>query len=59
MSKNDLPFLSEINLQDNKEYIRHIRNLKQALNHKLVLKTLNKVIKFNQEAWLKPYIHMN
>ena len=48
-----------MNLQDNKKYVRHIRNLKQALNHKLVLKKIHKVIKFNQEAWLKPYIHMN
>ena len=36
-----------------------MRNLKQALNHGLVLKEYRKVIKFNQNAWLKPYINMN
>ena len=36
-----------------------MRNLKQALNHGLVLKEYHKVIKFNQNAWLKPYINMN
>ena len=39
--------------------VRHIRNLKQALNHGLVLKKVHRVIKFNQNAWLKPYIDMN
>ena len=37
----------------------HIRNLKQALNHGLVLKKVHRVIKFNQNAWLKPNIDMN
>ena len=38
---------------------RNIGNLKQALNLGLILKKLHKVIKFNQTAWLKPYINMN
>ena len=37
----------------------HIRNLRQAFNHGLVLKKVPGVIKFNQNAWLKPYIDMN
>ena len=37
----------------------HIRNLKQALNHELILKKVHKVIKFNGNPWLKPYIDMN
>ena len=41
------------------EYFIHIRNLKQALNHGLILKKVHRVIKFNQKAWLKPYIDMN
>ena len=57
---NDLTFLPErmntvANLQDKTEYITHIRNLKQALNRGLVLEKVHKVIKFNQNAWLKPY----
>ena len=38
------------NLQDKTEYIFHIRNLKQALSHGLILKTVHRVIKFNQNA---------
>ena len=37
----------------------YIRNLKQALIHGLVFKKVNKTIKFNQEAWLKPYTDMD
>ena len=31
---------------------------KKPINHGLVLKKVHTVIKFNQEAWLKPYIDM-
>ena len=47
------------NLHDQKEYVIHIRNLKQALNHGLILKKRNSVIKLNQEALIKSYINMN
>ena len=47
------------NLHDKPEYVIHMRNLNQTLNHVLVLKKVHKVIKFNQNAWLKPYIDMN
>ena len=67
---HDLPFLPErmivekvkkliANSHDKTEYVIHIRNLKQALNHGLVFKKVHKVIKFNQNAWLKQYIDMN
>ena len=46
-------------LHDKTEYVIHIRNLKQALNHELVLKRLYKVITFKQKAWLKSYIDIN
>ena len=36
------------NLHDKTAYIIHIQNLKQTLNHGLVLKKVNRVIKFNQ-----------
>ena len=42
-----------------KNYVIHIRNLKQVLNRGSILKKVHAVIKFNQEAWLKPYIDMN
>ena len=65
---NDLPFLPErmkiekvekivTNLYDKTEYVIDIRNLKQALNHGLILKRVYRVIKFSQKAWLKSYIY--
>ena len=47
------------NLHDKTKCIKHITTLKQVSNHGLVLKKVHKVIKFNQNAWLKPYIDMN
>ena len=47
------------NLYNKKSYVVHIRSLKQALNHELILKKVHRVIQLNQEAWLKPYIDMN
>ena len=47
------------NLYDKKNYVVHTRSLKQTLNHGLILKKVHRVIQFNQEAWLKPYIDMN
>ena len=36
-----------------------MKALKPALNHGLKFKKVHRVIKFNQKAWLKPYIDMN
>ena len=47
------------NLINKKKYVVHIKSLKQALNHGLKLKKIHRIIEFNQEAWLKPYIDMN
>ena len=47
------------NLYDRKEYVVHIRALKEALNHGLIFKKVHGVTQFNQEAWLKAYIEMN
>ena len=47
------------NLHDKNEFDVHIRNLKLALNHELILKKVHRVIKFNQKDWLKLYNHMN
>ena len=42
-----------------KEYVKHIRNFKQALTYGLALKKMHREIKFSQETWLKTYIDMN
>ena len=47
------------NLHDKTDYVIHIRTLKKALNHGLVLKKVYRLIKFNQNAYLKAYIDMN
>ena len=47
------------NLRDKTEYLIHIGNLKQALNHVLVLTKVHRDVKFNQNAWLNSYIDMN
>ena len=47
------------NLHDKTEYVIYIRILKEVLNHGLVLKKVHRVIKFNQNASLKPYIDLN
>ena len=67
---NDLQFLPEkmkienvkklvVDLYDETEYVIHLRNLNQALNHSLVLRKVYRVIKFNQNALLKQYIDVN
>ena len=56
---NDLPFLLE---HENWKKMKNLyiqRKLKQTLYHGLELKNVNRVIKFNQEVWLKPYIDKN
>ena len=64
---NDLPFLPErtkiekgeklvTNLHYKNEYFIDIRNIKQALNHGLILKSVHRLIKFNEKAWLKLWI---
>ena len=62
---NDLLFLPErvvklvTNLHDKAEFLIHIKNLKQTLNHGSILKKVYRVIKVNQNAWLKRYIDMD
>ena len=65
---SDLPFLpkrmkidkcKKLVLRNKKKHVVHIKSLKQALSHGLKLKKVHRIIEFNQEAWLKPYIDMN
>ena len=66
----DLPFLPEskeankvekliCDIEDKRKYVIHIRALKQALNNRLRLKKVHRIIQFKQKAWLKVYINMN
>ena len=63
----DLAFLAEkmkiekckklvCSIHEKENYVVHIRALKEALNHGLILRKVHKVIQSNQEAWLRPYI---
>ena len=45
------------NKHDKTEYVIHVWDLKQALDQGL--KKVNRLSKFNQNAWLKPCIEMN
>ena len=45
--------------QNKENYVIHIRALKLALNHGLKLTKVHRIIQFDQEDWLKPYIDMN
>ena len=63
---NDLPFMCtkmKINgfekLIPNHKYIIHIRALKQALDHGLVLERIRSCIRFKQSPWMKEYIDFN
>ena len=67
---NELPFLPEkmklgkveklvCNLYDKCRYPIHIKALKQAMEHGLILKKVHRAIVFKQSAWLKPYIEFN
>ena len=46
-------------IKNKEKYVIHIRALKQAINHGLKLTNVHRIIQFDQEAWLKPYIDMN
>ena len=66
----DLPFLPErkkiekcnklvCTIQHKRNYVMNIWAIEKALNHGLILKKVQWVIKFNQVARLKPYIDLN
>ena len=46
-------------VQGKEKHAFHILALKQALSHGLILKKVHRVIRFRQEARLKPYTDMN
>ena len=61
---NDIPFMCTKmkvngveklipNLYYKRKYIIHIRALKQALDHRLILEKIHRCIKFKQSPWMK------
>lgn len=69
---SDLPFCPEhraapgskqkklmTTLYDKERYVIHHKALEQATNHGVILKKINKVLKFKQTPWLKNYIEFN
>ena len=64
---NDIPFMCTKmkvngveklipNLYYKRKYIMHIRALRQALDHGLVLEKIHRCIRFKQSPWMKEYI---
>ena len=67
---NDLPFICANmkingveklvpNLYYKHKYVIHIKALKQAIDHGLVLERIHRCIEFKQSAWMKEYIDFN
>ena len=48
-----------LNLMDKENYVAHIRTLKFYLNKGMGLKSLNRMVKFKQRAWLRPWVDFN
>ena len=67
---SDLPFLPErikINkcskltctIKNKENYVIHVSALNQSFSNGLILKKVHRIIQFDQETWLKPYIDIN
>jgi hypothetical protein len=48
-----------LTLHDKKKYILHYKMLEFVIKHGLVVTKIHRVLRFNQYAWLKPYIDLN
>ena len=48
-----------VNLHYKTGHLINIRNLEHPLNHGLVLKKVHRVIKFNENTWLKLHMEIN
>ena len=47
------------NLYYKHKYVIHIKALKQAIDHGLVLERIHRAIEFKQSAWMREYIDFN
>ena len=48
-----------LTLEDKKKYVVHYRNLQFYLKMGMKLKRVHRVLEFEQECWMEPYIRMN
>jgi len=48
-----------LTLEDKRNYVVHYRNLQFYLKQGMKLKRVHKLLEFEQECWMEPYIRMN
>ena len=48
-----------LTLEDKEKYVTHYKNLQFYLSQGMRLKKVHRVLEFDQEPWMKPYIKMN
>ena len=48
-----------LTLEDKEKYVVHYKNLQFYLSQGMRLKKVNRVLEFDQEPWMEPYIRMN
>ena len=48
-----------LTLEDREKYVTHYRNLQFYLSQGMRLKKVHRVVEFDQEPWMEPYIRMN
>ena len=48
-----------LTLEDKEKYVTHCKNLQFYLSQGMRLKKVHRVLEFNQEPWMEPYIAMN
>ena len=48
-----------LTLEDKEKYVLHFKNLQFYLSQGMRLKKVHRVIEFDQEPWMEPYIRMN
>lgn len=51
-------FKLTLNLLNNEKYVLYYVNLKQALEHILILKNISNILKFRHSHWIKLYIDL-